>query len=224
MTVGGDWYAWHSRYDDSGSWQARRLVTVRERIGIALDAAPPGPVTVLVLVAGQGRDLLPVLASHPRRDEVTARLVELDPRNAEIARSIARDAGLPGVDVVTGDAALIDHYQDLAPADLVLICGLFPHITDDDVANVVRHTTSLTKRGGTVIWTRSRRKPDQVPQIAAWFTDQGFTELWISEPDIEYGVGVHQYQRDPRPVVPRTKLFTFVGVRALRPWEHPATA
>jgi SAM-dependent methyltransferase len=219
-----DWRAWHDAYDDPESWQAQRLAMVQERIRIALDAAPPGPVTVLALVAGQGRDLLPVLTSHPRRDEVTARLVELDPHNAEAARTAARDGGLTRVDVVTGDAALIGHYLDLAPADLVLMCGLFPHLSDDDVTNVIRHATSLTKRGGTVIWTRHHHNPDPVPQIAAWFTEEGFRQLWISDPDVEYGVGVHQYQRDPRLAVPGVRLFTFVDGRVLRPWEYQTTA
>jgi hypothetical protein len=33
---------------------------------------------VISLCAGQGRDLLGVLADHPRREDVRARLVELD--------------------------------------------------------------------------------------------------------------------------------------------------
>src|SRR4051812_4818826 len=152
----GDWHAWHDAYDEPASWQARRLITVQERIRAALDAAPPGPVSVLALVAGQGRDLLPVLATHPRRDEVTARLVELDPDNAAAARAAARDNGLSGIEVITGDAALTDNYVGFAPADLVLICGLFPHITDEDVATVVTHAPSLTKRGGSLIWTNTR--------------------------------------------------------------------
>jgi hypothetical protein len=220
MTM-GDWQVWHDAYDDPESWQARRLVVVRERIRIALDAAPPGPVTVVALVAGQGRDLLPVLARHPRRDEVTARLVELDPRNAELARSAAKDAGLTGVEVVTGDAALTDHYQGAVPADLVLICGLFPHITDEDIMRVVGYSTALTKHGGTVIWTRQRREPDLVPDISGWFNRAGFTEIWISDPDVEHAVGVHRYQGEPRPLEPGVALFTFVGIRALRPGDFP---
>jgi Methyltransferase domain len=218
----GDWHAWHSAYDDPDSWQAKRLITVRERIGIALDTAPPGPVTVLALAAGEGRDLLPVLAEHPRRNEVTALLVELDPRNAEVARTTARDLDLPGVQVITGDAALTDHYLGAAPADLVLICGLFPHITDDDIATVVEHTASFTKRGGTVVWTRHRREPDLVPQISAWFTARSFAQVWISDPSVEFAVGVHRHLADPPPVAAGVRLFTFVGVQALRPWEVPA--
>jgi hypothetical protein len=219
-----DWHSWHSAYDDPQSWQARRLVTVQERIRIALDAAPPGPLVVLSLVAGEGRDLLPVLADHPRRNEVTARLVEIDPRNAAAARAAARDLDLPGVRVITGDAALTDHYLGVAPADLVLICGLFPHITDDDIGTVVEHAASLTKRGGAVVWTQHRREPDLVPQISAWFAARAFAEVWISDPAVEFAVAVHRHLADPPPVVTGVKLFTFVGVQALRPWEYPAPA
>jgi len=217
-----DWHAWHETYDDPGSWQSRRLVTVQSHIRDALDAAPPGPVTVLALVAGQGRDLLPVLAEHPRRCEVSALLVELDPRNGEAARVAAREAGLFGVEVITGDAADIDHYKSLAPANIVLMCGLFAHITDADIEHVIKHTTSLTACGGVVIWTRHRREPDVVPQISAWFRERGFDEVWVSGPETEFGVGVHRYQRDPQPIVFGTKLFTFVGMPSLRPGDFAA--
>ena len=195
---------------------------MRERIRIALDAAPPGPVAVLALAAGEGRDLLPVLAEHPRRDEVTALLVELDPRNTDVARAAALELGLPGVQVITGDAALTDHYVGVAPADLVLICGLFPHISDDDIVTVVEHAASFTKRGGTVLWTRHRREPDLVPQISDWFTARGFAEVWVTDPSVEYAVAAHRQLADPPPVAAGVKLFTFVGVQALRPWEFPA--
>src|SRR3984893_17589034 len=103
-----DWYTWHRDYDEPGSALARRLVAVQDQIRTALDAAPPGPLHAISLCAGQGRDLIGVLARHPRRHEVTARLVELDPRNAAVARGAAETAGLPRVEVVTGDAALTD--------------------------------------------------------------------------------------------------------------------
>ena len=55
---------------------------------------------------GQGRDLLGVLADHPRRDDVRARLVELDVRNTALAEERSRAARLTHVDVVTADASL----------------------------------------------------------------------------------------------------------------------
>src|SRR5438094_292312 len=100
-----DWHSWHDAYDDPESWQARRLATVRQRVQAALDEAPPGPVSVLAMVAGQG----------------------------------------------------------------------------------------------------------------------GFEEVWVTEPGIEHAVAVHRATREPRPLEPGVKLFTFVGIRALRPWDYPAT-
>jgi hypothetical protein len=100
-----DWYAWHHDYDVPSTALARRLAAVQEQVRAALDAARPGPLRAISLCAGQGRDLLVPLAGHPRRRDVRARLVELDPRNADAARQAAQAAGLPQVEVVTGDAA-----------------------------------------------------------------------------------------------------------------------
>jgi precorrin-6B methylase 2 len=216
------WQTWHDAYDDPDSWQSRRLVTVRERIRLALDGAPPGPLTVLAMVAGQGRDLIPELAVHPRRDDVTARLVELDERNVEMARSAAREAGLTGVEVVAGDAALTDHYLGLAPADLVLICGLFVHITAEDIQQVVRHAPALIKRGGTVIWSGDHGELDLVSRASDWFADQNFEKVWETGQDVTHAVVEHRSERDPVPLAAGTKLFTFVGIRTLRPWAYPA--
>jgi hypothetical protein len=96
-----DWYDWHDRYDDPRTGLAGRLVLVQERIKAALDDAPPGPLRAISICSGQGTDLIGALADHPRRGDVTARLVELDPRNAETARRHAAEAGLPGIAVVT---------------------------------------------------------------------------------------------------------------------------
>src|SRR3989440_7463729 len=204
-----DWYAWHGDYDVPGSVIALRLTAVQERIAAALDGFPTGPVTVLSLCAGQGRDLLSVLAEHPRRDGVAARLVELDPRNADFARRTAADAGLSGVEVVVGDAALLDHYAGLAPADLVLACGIFGNVTDADIHATVAGCTQLCATGGTVVWPRHRRPPDVVPQICAWFAENGFELVWLSDPDEPFGVGAHRFTGRPRPLVPGTRLFTF---------------
>ena len=130
-----DWYDWHAFYDDPGSGLSRRLSWVQDQIRAALDAAPPGPIRAISLCAGQGRDLIGVLADHPRRADVTARLVELDPRNTEVAARLAAEAGLAQVEIVTGDASLTSQYADLGPADLVLACGLFGNMTDADVGS-----------------------------------------------------------------------------------------
>jgi hypothetical protein len=79
MTEAGHWQAWHEEYDKADSPLRLRLDLVRRRLGEALDRAPAGPVRLISLCAGQGRDVIGVLPAHPRRDDVSARLVELDP-------------------------------------------------------------------------------------------------------------------------------------------------
>src|SRR5580700_6424312 len=83
----------------------------------------PGPIRVISVCAGQGRDLIGVLDRHPRRSQVTARLVELDPRLVGEARAKAEDAGLPNVDVIEGDASTTTAYAGAVPADVILVCG-----------------------------------------------------------------------------------------------------
>jgi hypothetical protein len=210
-----DWHSWHDQYDRPDSWPARRLRVVRERIAVVLDGAAPGPLRVVSLCAGQGRDLLGVLADHPRRADVRARLVELDRGNAAVAREAASAAGLSGVEVVTEDAALTDHYADLVPADLVLACGIFGNISDDDIHRTVGFCAELCATGGTVVWTRHRNAPDRVPLICEWFEQNGFTRTWLSAPDAEYGVGTHRLTTHPRPLRRGETMFTFVGYENL---------
>lgn len=212
MTAEQDWLAWHERYEDPDSWLAQRLVVVQDRITRALDAAAPGPIRALSMCAGQGRDLLGVLENHPRREDVTAVLVELDPRNADSARQRVRDLGLPGIEVVTGDAALTDNYLAYAPAELVLACGVFGNITKDDIRRTIGYCAALCAPGGTTVWTRHRKAPDLVPQICDWFADRGFELEFVTEPG-DFGVGAHRRRTDaePRPVPPGETMFTFLG-------------
>jgi hypothetical protein len=206
-----DWHAWHASYDQPGSLLSRRLAAVQERLRLALDDAPAGPLRLLSLVAGQGRDVIPVLAAHPRRPDVRACLVELDPDIAQTARQAAAAADLSTVDIRVGDAALVDGYADAVPADILLLCGLFGNISDGDIRHTIEQSAALTKQGGTVIWTRHRRPPDLVPQIDTWFAERGFDTEWISAPGLDFGVGAHRLRRSPRPLAPGTRLFEFGG-------------
>ena len=204
-----DWYAWHHDYDQPDTALAQRLVAVQNQIRIALDSAPPGPLRAISLCAGQGRDLIGALAAHPRRADVTARLVELDPRNADAARRAARAAALPQVEVITGDAALTGQYAGMAPAYLVLACGLFGNMTDENVKRTVGYCTQLCAHGGTVIWTRGRWEPDLFPQICGWFAAQGFDQLWASDPAAQWGAAAYRFTRTPSSLDPGARMFAF---------------
>lgn len=210
--MGMDWQAWHEQYEKPESSLARRLAVVRREVGAALDRSPQGPLRAISLCAGQGRDLLDVLRDHPRRGDVRARLVELDPGNAALARERAAAAGLDLVEVVTGDAALTEHYRGMAPADLVLVCGLFGNITDEDIRHTIGFCPQLTRTGGTVVWTRHRGPtPDRVPMICDWFAGLGFEQVWLSEPEAGYGVGMHRFTGGPEPLAADERMFTFIG-------------
>jgi hypothetical protein len=204
------WLSWHQAYDDPGSALSHRLAAVQQQIRAALAAAPAGPLRVISMCAGQGRDLIGVLATHPRRGDVTARLVELDPRLAAEARASAQAADLPQVEVVTGDAALTDNYAGMVPADLVLICGVFGNITDEHIERTVGYCTELCAQGGTVIWTRGRWPPDLVPQICEWFSGRGFEPSWISDPATGWAVAAHRLAAPPAPLEPAARMFTFI--------------
>jgi len=200
---------------------SRRLAAVQEQIRDALDELPPGPLRALSLCAGQGRDLIGALAEHQRAPEVRCRLVELDPRNAATARDLATAAGLD-IEVVVGDASRTDHYAELAPADLVLVCGVFGNLTEPDVARTIGHCAQLCRTGGSVVWTRHRSEPDVIPGICDWFDAAGFELRWLSDPSTGYGVGRHLHLKDPEPLPLGTSMFTFVGHERLnggnRPW------
>jgi hypothetical protein len=162
-----------------------------------------------------------VLAGHPRRADVRARLVELDPRLAAAAADAARAAGLPGIEVVQADAGEIDRYADLAPADLVVACGVFGNLTDLDVERTVAACRALCRRGGTVVWTRHRGEPDRVPDTCRWFSERGFEQVFLTPPDLGFGVGAHRHTRAPAPIEPGARMFTFVGSDVLRARVDP---
>lgn len=210
-----DWQAWHADYDRPDSGLARRLRVVQRHIRQALDTCPPGPLRVVSICAGQGRDLLEVLAEHPRRHDVRARLVELDARNADVARRQSAAAGLDRVEVVTGDAALTDHYLDIAPADLVLLCGIFGNITIEAIERTIGFCPGLCRTGGTVIWTRHPEPPDVIPAVCAWFEERGFDRRWLSAPDAGFGVGVHRFTGAEQPLESGERMFEFVGYDVL---------
>jgi hypothetical protein len=207
-----DWAAWHEAYDDPSSFLNVRLRKVRQRLSEAIGAAPAGPVRLVSLCAGQGRDVIGVLPGHPRRDDVHAVLVESDPRNAEAARRAAAQAGLAQVEVREADAAAVAGFADALPADVLLLCGIFGNISDEDIKFTVEAASAMCRPGGTVIWTRHRRTPDLTPQIRDWFAASGFDELAFDALDTEdrlMTVGANRLRRAATAGLPDRALFTF---------------
>lgn len=207
-----DWVAWHGPYADPGSELSRRLRLVQGHIAGWLDERPGGSLTVVSVCAGQGRDLIGVLAGRSDADRVRATLLEQDPGNVAVARAAARDAGLSGVTVEQSDAGDRASYAGAAPADLVLLVGVFGNISDADVRGTVEALPELCAPGATVIWTRGRWAPDLTPTIRRWLTDSGFVEQAFHAPDDAlFSVGVHRFTGRPRPLQASGSLFRFLS-------------
>jgi hypothetical protein len=212
-----DWRAWHAPYEDPTSELSRRLALVQAQLRAALDAAPGGPIRLVSVCAGQGHDAIGVLAEHPRRGDVSARLVELNEQNVLLARAAASAAGLDAVEVIAADASITDAYVGAVPADVVLVCGVLGNLATADIADTIERLVQLCAPRATVIWTRHRRPPDLVPHIRESFERAGFQEIAFGDAS-PFGVGSNRLRVTPSPLQPGVKLFEFIGYEAL--WPH----
>ena len=207
-----DWVDWHRGYDNPASSLSMRLERVTWHLAQALDAAPPGPVQLVSLCAGQGRDVLRVLPNHRRGRDVSALLIEADARNAGIAMQ-GVDAGLTKVHVRQADAGVVANFADALPADVLLLAGIFGNVSDADINRTVDAAPGLCAEGATVIWTRHRRPPDITGELRSWFGANGFEEIAFEALDTEQliSVGVHRlaHRHDRVSGYPDQPLFTF---------------
>jgi hypothetical protein len=208
-----DWHRWHDGYGPGGGL-LDRLALVRGQLTQAIAEAPPGPVMIISVCAGQGHDVVAALAESPRRSEVRARLVEADERNVASARARVAEAGLDGVEVVQGDAGSTDPYLGAAPAGIVLLCGVFGSLTDADVDRLVAGLPQLCGPGAQVIWTAHRTAPGLYPVAEQAFQRYGFEARW-SDPEDPFGVTRHALITEPRPLRPAQTLFRFADEETL---------
>ena len=211
---------WYQEYDDPSSSLWRRLEEVRRLLAADLDeraAADQTSVRLLSLCAGDGRDTIPVLAARPDL-EVDACLVELDPGLAGAARAAAAEAELD-LDVRTADAGAAANFRDRMMGDVLMLCGIFGNISDADVERCVDASRGLVRPGGTVIWTRGNRVPEDpteaVDDPAEWvrglFAAAGFEEVaFVAPDDASYRVGVG---RNASPISGRAPAWSFSFVR-----------
>ncbi len=209
-----DWSEWHDAYARENSGLPDRLDAVRAEINRRLDQTAPDPVHVISACAGDGRDLLGALAGRTDAVRFSALLVEYDAALAARARAAA-DVLDARVEVRQADAAQSSIYRDSAPADLVLLCGIFGNISDSDVRATIEAAPQLCAPRAEVIWTRHRRDPDLTPSIRKWFAAAGFEEVAFIAPEGEersaqWSVGVHRLAKEPQALKTGRHWFTFL--------------
>lgn len=207
-----DWLEWHRAYDDPASSLSQRLSIVQDYADAALRAIGAGPTRVLSLCAGDGRDIVPVLAASERREQTRLVLVEAEPDLVAKARKRAERAGLEHVDVRQGDAGDPASFTDFTPVDLLLVCGVFGNVDDDDLARTIAHLPRLLVADGQVIWTRGASEPDQRSQVRNLFVETGFQELRYDGAPARHGVGLARLARGEtgRPQKLPVRLFSFI--------------
>jgi hypothetical protein len=208
-----DWATWHEEYDASPALMAR-LAAVRGRISHCLDLCPPGSIRIISVCAGEGRDLIGALESHPRATDVVARLVEVDPRLVERGRASGEAAGLSErLEFVVGDATLPASYRDFGPAHLVLACGVFGNIRAHDTARLVGSLAWLCARGGFVVWTRglARGGAAHAARIRTLFKERAFEEVHAgTTPGNVFTIVTNRHLVDVDAPPDPTRLFEFV--------------
>jgi hypothetical protein len=174
-----------------------------------------GPVRLLNLCSGDGRDTIPVLAGSDR--EVDACLVELDPGLAEAARRAATEAGAD-LEVRTGDAAAVATYADRLPVDVLMLVGVLGNVADADAERTVGAAAAMVVPGGTVVWSRSSRfrvEPTHgYADPAVWVRDRfeahGFETVEFVMPEVDaWRLGISVLRRPSSAPLP-DRLFTFV--------------
>jgi hypothetical protein len=213
VSGGRDWHTWYQEYAEPTSSLSRRLEEVRIQLAALLERGG-GPVRLLSLCSGDGRDTIPVVTGAER--DVAVTLVELD---AELARNAAVAADAAGIDadVRTGDAGAVATWSDVLPVDVLMLCGVFGNIADADVEHTDGAARSMLTPGGAVIWTRGNRVPqdptrhrDPAERVRRLFLAAGFDEVAFVRPaDASYRVGVARLQ-EPSEVPLPLRLFSFV--------------
>ena len=220
----GEWSDWHDAYQDESSELVGRMMTCRSHVTAVVDAAPPGPITVVSICGGQGRELIGALEDHPRKRDVRGRLVELDPGNTEFASQWAAAAGLTNLEIVTGDASVTSSYEGLPPVDLVVISGVFGHIDDEDKYSLIDFARSLCHTNSHVVWTSHLSNGGPAEFLRRGFFDRRFEELQydiVPGDDFQFTVITNLYTGEQQPFHPHERIFTF-GSRRMKPGEKAA--
>lgn len=205
-----DYEAWLNRYEDPSSPLSWRLALIQGWLRSELDERA-GNVSVVSACAGDGRDIIDVLAARDDADRVSAVLLESHPGVADRAQARAARSHLNGVTVRTCDAADTTNYVDAVPADVVLMVGMFGNMSHEDVFTTIAATPQFCASGAALIWSRGRDRDDINSDVRSAFAEAGFTELDYQGSDQRTlpAAGIVRYEGPAASLVEGRRLFTF---------------
>jgi hypothetical protein len=191
----GKWSGWPQDAYRRQHYQ-QRLRAVQSHLAECLDQAAPGPVRIVSLCAGDGRDVIGVLQMHRRRNDVAATLVELNgPSVAEGLRQVHVARLEKSVRFIHRDATDYSTYKGLVPCDILLVCGVWGHVPPWERAALIGALATFSKPAGCVIWTRGVSKGmARMDEIQSQFAGPTWERLRLSfTPDDQWVVGTHRY-------------------------------
>ena len=205
-----DYERWLGHYDDPSSGLSWRLRQVQAWLREELDRRS-GPLKVLSVCAGDGRDIIDVLAERDDASPVETVLLEAHPAIAERARQRAAAARLQALTVRTCDAADTTSYAGAVPADVVLLVGIFGNISRTDLSRTIAAAPQFCSPGATLLWSRGRDQDDLNGEVRAEFTAAGFIELDYAAADLgsKPALARVRYHGPAVPLVAGQHLFTF---------------
>ena len=101
-------------------------------------------------------------------------------------------------------------WADVVPVDLLLLCGIFGNVPDEDVERTALASAAIGRPGATVIWTRHRRPPDLTPAIRGWFPPPAARRSGSGRAvPGGFGVGAELLEGRDAPLDRSHRLFTF---------------
>lgn len=211
-----DWSTWHDEYENPDSELNARKRAVQRQVAAIVAECPPGPVTVLSICGGQGREVIGALENHERRGDIRGRIVELDPENGAFARAWAARVGLDKLEVVTGDASVSSSYTGLPPVDLVVISGVFGHIDADDRQRLIAFLRQVCAEGARVVWTFFNWDEDRTNTVRGYFVERGLVEesFEVLEGKFAFTITRNRLSAAPVPFEPDARIFTFGSSRS----------
>jgi 2-polyprenyl-3-methyl-5-hydroxy-6-metoxy-1,4-benzoquinol methylase len=207
----GPWSNWPAMSYQRVSYR-KRLQAVQDHFAASLAEAEPGPVRVVSICAGDGRDVMGVLESHARREDVNAWLVELDRKSVEAGIKRRDATGLSKlVTFLHADATDFATFKNILPCDIVMVCGVWGHVPPAERLSLVKALGKFCKPGGTVVWSRGvDRGRSRFTDIQALFEHNSFERVSESiTPDDKWAICTHRYMGRPVEVPTSGRIFNF---------------
>ena len=213
-----DWVKWHRLYETEPS-RILRLEFVEQHLSDCMHGIPAGSFKVVSICSGDGRDIIGVLSDHPRRNDARVRLVEINPNLVEAGRNAIESAGLAKqVEFFLGDATMSSAYADMAPADLVVACGVFGNVRKRHLKQLINSLPLLCQSGGYIVWTHflSRTGMRRIALIRGLLRTAGFVEKHLNfSNQAAHLVATHHYAGKSMSLPDDSRLFEFNDPRKL---------